>query len=447
MADTAKETQLPSAPEIERCILGAIIIEPKLMAVVAELLLAEDFYLSHHRMVYSAMLELFEASEAIDPVWINERLKQKGQTIEGGSSAITNLSFGLPMWGLDSSDTIRGYCQVVLNKKRVRDLARSCNTIYTEALDMETDALDLLNKAQSTINEICTNGFRQGFNNLGEAALKVADRIEKLRSGEIKSGGVLSGLRALDHVTGGFQKSDLIIIGGRPAQGKSALAGQIALNACGKHEGSVIAIFSLEMSEDQYAQRLVASIAQVDLTKMREGAVNDSELGRIQQAAAGLSQLNLVIQDASSVSAAEMRARLLRLKHERGRLDLVIVDFLQRMVTAKKTENRQNEVSAVARELKSLAKDFNVPVIALASLSRAPEARNPPIPKMSDLRESGDIESEADLVAFVYREFYYNQSAPPTHVQFIIDKHRNGQTKNISLNFMSEFARFSDYEF
>lgn len=442
------ERPLPSNEDAERCVLGAILIDERLISTVAEIVKPEDLYSPSYRRIYAAMLTLFEAKKAIDPIAIVEELKKEGplDTI-GGYAAITNLSFGLPMWSLESADVIQGYCRTIQDKRKVRDLIKTCNLITTEALAGEQDPSEILNAAQTAINAVCTIDDKKGFEGLGTVAVSELHRIIELRERGNVVTGLQTGLAKLDLLTGGFQKSDLVIIAGRPGMGKSALAGQIALNACEQNPGAVVAIFSLEMSKEQYAKRLLSTRSSIDFTRMSRGALNDDELARLARCSGGFGDLGFVIDDSSSISAVEMRSKLLRLKHERGRLDAIFVDYLQRMVTGKRVESRQQEVSRIAQDLKSLAKDFDVPVIALSSLNRQCEARNPPKPRMSDLRDSGDIESEADLVAFIYRPHHYDQSMNPRLCEFIIDKHRNGPTETVQLGFMGEFTRFGNYEF
>lgn len=439
------ESPLPSSEDAERYVLGAILIEGALMSTVAELVKPNDFYGPLHRRVFAGMLALFESRRSIDPINIGEELKKDGP-IEaiGGLSTISNLAAGLPWYSIASADIIAEYCQTIKAKRRVRDLIRTCEQIQNNALD-EPDATEVLQTAQRAINAICLSDEKKGFRSLGDLSVEAVNKIAEIRNGSIEAGGLLTGLNKLDLMTGGFRKSDFIVIGARPGMGKSALAGQIALNACKENKGAVIAIFSLEMSEDQYTKRLLATKASVDLQRMQRAALNEVEMARLQQATVEFNEFNFEIDDSSSLGTVEMRSKLLGLKQKLGRVDLVIADYLQRMVTSKKTDSRQQEVSRIAQDLKSLAKDFNVPVIALSSLSRACESRTPPRPRMSDLRESGDIESEADMVAFLYRPHYYDQSQNERLAEFIIDKHRHGPTDTVQLSFMGEFTRFGNW--
>lgn len=433
---------LPYNGDAERCILGGILLDNKLMAQAAESLKPNDFYSPIHRCVFAAMLTLFSDERQIDHITIFEELKKEGSSESiGGASAILNLTFGLPWFG-----DIAAYIEIVIQKRQVRDLIRSCGEITNMGLSEETEPLTVLSYAQETINAVCTDDQKQSFVSVGDLSISLIEKTVALRNREIQATGLKTDLIKLDHITGGFQPSDLVVIGGRPSMGKSSLAGQIAMNVCTVDRNAVIAIFSLEMSREQYNQRLICSRANVDIQRVRTGAINSEELDRLRRAAVEFHDLNVEIDDSSSINAVQMRSKLLQLKHRKGRLDGVFVDFLQRMSTTRKTEGRQQEVSAIARDLKSLAKDLAIPVIALSSLSRECEKRQPPRPRMSDLRESGDIESEADLVAFLYRANYYDNTANPKLAELIIEKHRNGPTGTVDLNFLREYTRFSDYE-
>lgn len=446
MHGTTSYKSLPSSTETERCVLGSILIDERLIASVADELTPDDFYSSGYRRVFTAMLELFKAKRTIDPIHIGEIMKRENALeLFGGISAITNLSFGLPMVSIQDSESVRRQVLLLKQKRQVRDLIKTCDQILTEAVSESTDASEILSTAQSAINDVCTSQQKQGLALVSEISVSVVNKAIALRNNEIEADGLMTGFRHLDFITRGFQRSDFVVIAGRPAMGKSALLGQVCKNACTVDPNAVIAIFSLEMSKEQYVQRLVASHAGVDLTKLRAGSLSSDEVERMKHASVFLHGLNLHIDDSSSISALEIRAKLLRLQHERGRVDAVAIDFLQRMRTDKRTDSRQQEVSRIAQDLKTLAKDFQIPVIALSSLSRACELRNPPKPRMSDLRESGDIESEADLVGFVYRPHKYDGGADPLLAEFIIDKHRHGPTGVVKLNFLGEYTRFSDY--
>ncbi len=447
------EKPLPSNEDAERATLGAIILEPRFMAVVAEELKPEDFYSPMHRMVYAAMLSLFEANRPIDPLEISETIKRQNGTdrngntsgVVGGVSTISNLTWGLPHFDLDhGAEQVRTFAQKVRKTSRVRHLIRTCHQLIEDAVSEEHEPDAMLDRAQTVINHVCTTDAKKSFTSIGELSIQIAQHIRDLRANLVSPYGLFTRFHRFDTITNGLQKANLYVLGGRPGQGKSAFAAQLAVNVTEADPGAVVAIFSLEMSKKEYTERLIASEAQVELNKVRSGVMTNEMLERVDRATANLAGLNIEIDDASSRSATSMRSQLLRLQHEKRRLDLVIVDFIQRMTTTRRTDSRQQEVSRIAQELKSLAKDFDVPVVALSSLNRAPEGRADGRPKMADLRESGDIESEADMVAFIYRPERYGQSSDETEAELIIDKNRHGPTETVRLRFVGQFTRFGN---
>lgn len=442
------ERPLPSSEESERAILGAILLDNSLITQAVEHLKAEDFYSPLHRRIYGAMTALFEASQRIDPILIGEELKRGGSVESiGGISAITNLTYGLPHFS-DLSDYIR----VVKEKSTMRSLIRTCNAITSEALEEEEDAQSILDHAEQMIFSLAEQKEREGFSHFQPVAERVFQKIQEFAKRDTHAlTGLATGFRDLDMITSGLQPSDLIIVAARPSMGKTALCLNIAQRAA-VNERAVVAIFSLEMSKEQLVMRMLSSQASVDARMLRTGALSTKDWGRLAEAIGILADTNLHIDDTPGISVLEMRAKLRRLAVEQKKLDLIIVDYLQLMGggTGRGSENRQQEVSKISRDLKALAKEFNVPVVALSQLSRAPEARNPPKPLMSDLRESGSIEQDADVVAFIYRQDYYAKDidAIPEEekniAELIIAKQRNGPTDTIKLVFLKQFTRFED---
>lgn len=436
------EKPLPSSTESERVILGAILLDNQLIAQAIETLTADDFYSPLHRRIFKAMTALFEKSERIDPILISEELKKDG-SIEsiGGVAAITNLTYGLPHFS-----NIFDYTKVVKDKSITRNLIKVCNQITSEALAEEQDASEILDNAERMIFALADERTRQGFSHVRPVAETVLAKVQEFAKRETHAlTGLATGFRDLDEKTSGLQKNDLIILAARPSMGKTALALTLGQNAA-LLENAVVAIFSLEMSKEQLVMRMLSSEAKVDAHRFRTGYLNRDEWGRLAEAIGTLSEANIFIDDTPGISVLEMRAKARRLVAEQKRLDLIVVDYLQLMSGSKRAESRQQEVSQISRELKGLAKELNVPIVALSQLSRAPEARNPPRPMMSDLRESGSIEQDADVVAFIYREDYYKPTEENAGLaELLIAKQRNGPTGTVKLAFLKEFTRFENY--
>jgi replicative DNA helicase len=438
------EKPLPSSVESERVILGAILLDNQLITQTIEKLTPDDFYSPLHRRIYKAMLALFERAEQIDPILIGEELKKEGsiETV-GGIAAITNLTYGLPHFS-DLSD----YIKVVKDKSTLRSLIRVCNQITSEALAEEQDAEVILDRAEQMIFALADERNKQGFVHVRPIAENVLARVQEYAKRKTHAlTGLATGFRDLDEKTSGLQKTDLIIVAARPSMGKTALCLTLAQNAA-ILERSVVAIFSLEMSKEQLVMRMLSSEARVDAHHFRTGYLSRDEWSRLAEAIGTLSEASIFIDDTPGISVMEMRAKCRRLLAEQKRLDLVVVDYLQLMQSSRRSESRQHEVSQISRELKALAKELNVPVIALSQLSRAPESRNPPRPMMSDLRESGSIEQDSDVVMFIYRENYYKPTEENERLaELIISKQRNGPTGTIELVFLKEYTRFESKNF
>jgi len=436
------ERPLPSSEESERIILGAILLDNALISQAIEALKAEDFYSPLHRRIFNAMTALFESAKQIDPILIIEELKKEGSVDAiGGISTVANLTFGLPHFS-DLAD----YLKVVKDKSIVRRLIRTCNQITSEALSEEEEATVLLDHAEQMVFALADERTRQGFEHVQPVAEKVLQKVQEYAKRETHAlTGLATGFRDLDNWTSGLQKTDLIIVAARPSMGKTALCLTLAQNAA-ILENAVVAIFSLEMSKEQLVMRMLSSESKVDAHRFRTGYLTREEWGRLAGGIETLSNAKIFIDDTAGISVLEMRAKARRLAAEQKRLDLIVVDYLQLMGGSGRVESRQQEVSKISRELKGLAKELQVPVVALSQLSRAPEARNPPKPLMSDLRESGSIEQDADVVAFIYREDYYNQTEENQGIaELIIAKQRNGPTGTVRLAFLKEFTRFENY--
>ena len=437
------EKPLPSSEESERVILGAILLDNKVIAEAVEHLKPEDFYSPLNRRVFAAMIALFEKQRQIDPILIGEELKKEGSLESiGGTSTITNLTFGLPHFA-----NVAEYIKVVRDKSVVRNLIRTCNAITGEALAEEDDAENILDHAEQQIFAIAEARTRVSFSRIGPVADRVIARVKEHaeKGGSAGITGLSTGYYELDEITSGLQRTDLIIVAARPSMGKTALCLNLAQNAA-LNSNAVVAVFSLEMSKEQLVTRMLSSEARVNAHRFRTGHLMTKEWEKLAEAIGVLSDARLFIDDTPGISVLEMRAKCRRLAAEQKGLDLIVVDYLQLMSGSKRTESRQQEVSQISRELKALAKELDVPVVALSQLSRAPEARNPPKPLMSDLRESGSIEQDADVVAFIFREDYYNETDENKGLaELIISKQRNGPTGTVRLAFLKEFTRFENY--
>ncbi|MBA3691978.1 MAG: replicative DNA helicase [Acidobacteria bacterium] len=385
------ERPLPSSPDSERVILGAILLDNELITQAIEQISFEDFYSPNNRRVFKAMLALFERGERIDPILIGEELKKDGSIDSiGGVATITNLTYGLPHF----SD-IFDYTKVVKDKAISRNLIKVCNQITSEALAEEDDADVILDHAEQMIFALADEKTKQGFSHVQPIAESVLAKVQEYAKRESHAlTGLSTGFRDLDEKTSGLQRTDLIIVAARPSMGKTALCLTLAQNAA-IIEKAVVAIFSLEMSKEQLVMRMLSSEARVDAHRFRTGYLTRDEWGRLAEAIGTLSNARIFIDDTAGISILEMRAKTRRLVAEQKQLDLVVVDYLQLMSGGKRSESRQQEVSQISRELKGLAKELQVPIVALSQLSRAPEARNPPRPMMSDLRESGCIAGES----------------------------------------------------
>ena len=436
------ERPLPSSPDSERVILGAILLDNELITQAIEKISADDFYSPNNRRIFRAMTALFERGDRIDPILIGEELKKDGSIDSiGGVATITNLTFGLPHF----SD-IFDYTRVVKSKAMSRNLIKVCNQITSEALAEEEDAEIILDNAERMIFALADEKTRQGFSHIQPIAETVLAKVQEFAKRESHAlTGLSTGFRDLDEKTSGLQPTDLIIVAARPSMGKTALCLTLAQNAA-ILEKAVVAVFSLEMSKEQLVMRMLSSEARVDAHRFRTGYLTRDEWGRLAEAIGTLSNAKIFIDDTPGISVLEMRAKTRRLFTEQKKLDLIVVDYLQLMSGGKRSESRQQEVSLISRELKGLAKELNVPIVALSQLSRAPEARNPPRPMMSDLRESGSIEQDADVVAFIYREDYYKPSEENAGIaELLIAKQRNGPTGTVKLAFLREFTRFENY--
>ena len=428
----------PQSLEAEQSVLGAILLDNHSLNKSVEILSQDDFYREAHRRIFRGMLELSERNEAIDLITLAEHLKQQNVLEEiGGVGYLASLVQAIP-----TAANIQYHSRIVHEKGVLRDLIHASTEIVTQGLEGTRNADELLDQAEQKIFSISQASRRGAFAPLKDAINAGMGMIDRLYSQGKEITGIATGFGDLDKMTAGFQPSDLIVIAGRPSMGKTSLAIGVALHASLSSD-AVVAIFSLEMSKEQLAIRMLSSEGRVDSHRVRTGSLKPEEWGPLVDAADRLSRAKIFIDDGSAMSALEIRAKARRLKSEAG-LDLVIVDYLQLMQGRSSAESRQQEISDISRSLKALAKELNVPVIALSQLSRAVESRKPPRPLLADLRESGAIEQDADLVIFIYREDQYEgyREEKEGIADIIIGKHRNGPTGEIELSFLDQYAKF-----
>ncbi len=431
---------MPHSAESERAILGSIILDNGLLNQAIELLKEEDFYVQSHRRIFNAMTLLFERGSEINPILIGEELRREGslETV-GGITFITNLTYGLPHFA-----NIAHYAKIVRDNSLLRQLIKVANKITSEALEAEDEAEVILDQAEQAIFALADERTRQGFSHVKPVADELLEKVQEMAGRSVVLTGVPTGFKDLDEMTSGLQPSDLIIVAARPSMGKTSMCLTIAQNAA-IHAQAVVGIFSLEMSKESLVMRMLCSEGHVDAHRFRNGFLNRDEWARLAGALGTLEEAKIFIDDTPGISVLEMRAKARRLAAEQKKLDLIIVDYLQLMSGSRRAESRQQEVSQISRELKALAKELHVPLIALSQLSRAPESRTDHKPQLSDLRESGSIEQDADVVAFIYREEQYNRTEENAGIaEIIVAKQRNGPTGIIRLAFLKEFTRFEN---
>lgn len=439
--DQMLERPLPHSADAERAILGAIVLDNAHVNQAIELLHAEDFYIRAHQFIFRAMIALSERGSEINPILIGEELRREGALEQtGGIAFISELTYGLPHF-----TNVAAYAKVVKGHSLMRQLVKVANKITSEALEGEDDAAIILDHAESMIFALADERTRQGFSHIKPVADHLLEKVQEMAGRPVMLTGLTSGFNDLDQKTSGLQPSDLIVIAARPSMGKTAFCLNIAQNAAIR-AGAVVGIFSLEMSKESLVMRMLSSEARVDAHRFRSGYLSRDEWARLAGALGTLAEAKIFVDDTPGISVLEMRAKARRLATEQKQLDLIIVDYLQLMSGAgRRAESRQQEVSQISRDLKGLAKELNVPLIALSQLSRAAESRTDHRPQLSDLRESGAIEQDADVVGFIYRDEYYNATEENMNkAEIIIAKQRNGPTGTVELAFIKEFTRFED---
>lgn len=443
MADVAVERTLPHNLEAERSVLGAILLHNDAFNLAAAMIDGRDFFRDAHRRIFDKMVALAERSAAIDLITLKEELGRSGELDEvGGPAYITALVDGVPR-----SSNVEHYARIIKEKATLRSLILSANKILATAYEAEEDADVILDQAEHAIFAIADAKIREGFVSVKDLARSSLDTIEKLHAHRELVTGVPTGFTDLDEMTSGLQPSDLVIVAARPSMGKTSLVLNIAQHV-GTKTDLTVGLFSLEMSKEQLFLRLLTAEARIDAHRLRGGFLGDRDWGKLSEAIGALSEARIFIDDTPSIGVLEMRAKCRRLASEHG-LNLVIVDYIQLMQARGRFENRTLELASISRSLKGLAKELNVPIVVLSQLSRAPESRADHRPQLSDLRESGALEQDADVVVFIYREDLYADKSQPSPdsqgvAELIIGKQRNGPTGVVKLAFLREYTRFEN---
>jgi len=435
----------PQNTEAEQSLLGCLMLDKDSIIKIVDSIRAEDFYKDVHQEIYQSMVDLYERTEPIDILSVSARLREKNKLEgSGGSTYLSSLINSVP-----TATHVLNYAKIVRQKKILRDLISASHEIGLSAFDEIEEVDILLDKAEKTVFNIGQRALTQRFTPIKEILSDTFERIDDLSKNQGKLRGIPTGFIDLDKILGGLQKSDLIILAARPSMGKSSLALDIARNVA-VFENKTVGLFSLEMSKDQLGDKLIASQANIDLWKLRNGRLQDgsgdNDYSRIQHAIGSLSEAPIYIDDAGSVNILQMRAMARRLQATNG-LDLLIIDYLQLMEPSNKFQGSVQQVTEISRALKILAKELNVPVLALSQLSRAVESRVPQIPRLADLRESGAIEQDADVVLFIYREDRYNENSLKKNIgEVIIAKHRNGPLGKVDLYFDEQRVSFRNLD-
>ena len=437
--------QLPFSYEAEQSVLGAILLDSSCLSAVMEILpRAEYFYQVNNRMIYETMLDMFTTAQSIDYVTVLEHLRENpGFDESSGKVYLMQLVELVP-----SVSNVEAYAKIVRDKYDVRTLIITSREIMEDASDLSNDASTLLDAAEQRIFDIRRGKNMQGLQRLNEVIIQTFDRLDQLNSPDKdKYRGIPTGIGELDDTITGLNRSDLIILGARPGMGKTSFALNIARNVA-VQSGRRVAFFSLEMGREQLASRLLSSEALISGTKLRTGELSDSEWPRLVEAADILSKTEIYLDDSPGITVPGIKAKVRRLKD----VDLIVIDYLQLMTSARPIDNRVQEISEITRSLKIMAKELNVPVITLAQLARGSEKRTDHRPVLSDLRDSGSIEQDADIVLFLYRDEYYAQEHGPddegdkNSAECIVAKNRHGEIKNIPLHWRGEFMRFTAQE-
>lgn len=437
-------TVMPFSAEAEQAVLGAVLLEPDCLSTVAEMLPRADyFYQVNNRTIYSAMLDMFTAGQPVDLVTLLEHLREEENFDEGsGKVYLMQLAQLVP-----SVSNVERYCTIVRDRYDLRMLIQAARGILDDAMEDTGETSLLLDSAEQRIFDIRRGKALKGLERLNEVLFETFERLDRLNSPDKDLyRGIPTGIRELDNTITGLNRSDLVIIGARPGMGKTSFALNIARHAA-ITAGKRVAFFSLEMSKEQLVNRMLCAEALVDAQKVRTGELSADDWSKLVESMGVLSEAPIYIDDTPGITAMDIRAKCRRLKIEKG-LGLVVIDYLQLMSGSGRTDSRQQEISEISRSLKAIAREIEAPVIALSQLSRACEARSDHRPMLSDLRESGAIEQDADLVAFLYRDEYYfpEKTENKNKAELIIAKQRNGPTGTVNLTWLGQYTKFANME-
>lgn len=428
----------PQNIQAESSLLGSILLDQEAMTKVADVVRSEDFYEQRHNKIYQAMLSLYEQSKPIDVLTVTDKLENSESIDEiGGASYVTELSNSVP-----SAAHVQYYAEIVSQKATLRRLIDAAQEITNLGFSDSEDTDEVLDRAEQLLYNVSEHKTGQYFRALSDVLNESFERLEDLNQNDSSLRGTPSGFSDLDKILAGLQNSDLLVLAARPAMGKSSFAINVAHNVA-TQEGVPVGVFSLEMSQEQLVDRILSAEAGVDSWKLRTGNLDDNDFARIGDAMGSLSEAPIFIDDTPMLNVMEMRTKARRIQNEHG-LGLIIIDYLQLMSgQGKYSDNRVQEVSEISRGLKGLARELNVPVLALSQLSRTVEQRSPQIPQLADLRESGSIEQDADVVLFLYREDYYHPETDRQHItDLFIKKHRNGPIGQVELYFHENKTQF-----
>lgn len=431
----------PQNIEAEQSVLGSMLLEKEAISTITEILKSEDFYREDHREIFDAVLDLFESAEPVDLITVSERLKTRGTLGNiGGLDYLAHIASAVP-----TTSNARHYAKIVEEKSILRNLIKTSSDIVNMGFEASEEVSYVIDRAEKGIFDILQKRNLQGFAHIKDVLVDTFSKLEELYNNKGHITGIPTGFADLDFKTAGLQNSDLILIAARPAMGKTAFALNLAQYAA-VHARIPVAIFNLEMSKEQLVNRMLCNEAMVDSQKMRTGKLEDDDWQKIAKALGPLSEAPIYIDDTAGTNIMEIRAKCRRLKLEKN-VGLIVIDYLQLMQGRGKNENRQQEISEISRSLKILAKEINVPVVCLSQLSRGPESRSDHRPMLSDLRESGAIEQDADIVMFLYRDDYYNPDTEKKNIaEVILAKHRNGSTGTVELVWLGQYTKFANLE-